>query len=147
MAVMAETSLTASGATSHSSFSHRDRVESLSFRTAIVESNKIRGDKGWWSFVRKAKSPELPVILLEDLAALLALSSPSPPWRLTLLTKNGYFDVAGTATIGVLLVVVAIILAIEVKSLLIGEVRDQGVDRPHPCGHRVDGRCHPDHPH
>ena len=96
-------------------------LEGLSFRTAIVESNKVRGRQSWWSFIRKAKAPELPVILLEDFAALLGLVVAFAAVALTLATKNGYFDVAGTATIGVLLVVVAITLAIEVKSLLLGE--------------------------
>lgn len=96
-------------------------LESLSFRTAIRESNKVRGKQSWWSFIRKAKAPELPVILLEDLAALLGLVVAFAAVSLTLITENGYFDVAGTATIGVLLVVVAITLAIEVKSLLVGE--------------------------
>lgn len=96
-------------------------LESWSFRTAIVESNKVRGDKSWWSFIRKAKSPELPVILLEDLAAMLGLVAAFIAVSLTLLTKNAYFDVGGTVFIGVLLIVVAVILAIEVKSLLIGE--------------------------
>ncbi len=96
-------------------------LEGLSFRTAIVESNKVRGRQSWWSFIRRAKAPELPVILLEDFAALLGLVVAFAAVALTLATKNGYFDVAGTATIGVLLVVVAITLAIEVKSLLLGE--------------------------
>ena len=48
-------------------------MEALSFRTAIVETNKVRGDQSWWPFIRRAKSPELPVILLEDFAALLGL--------------------------------------------------------------------------
>ncbi len=96
-------------------------LEGLSFRTAIVESNKVRGTQGWWSFIRKAKSPELPVILLEDFAALIGLIVAFAAVSLTLITQNAYFDVAGTATIGVLLVVVAITLAIEVKSLLLGE--------------------------
>ena len=96
-------------------------LEGLSFRTAIVESNKVRGKQSWWSFIRKAKAPELPVILLEDLAALLGLIVAFAAVSLTLITENGYFDVAGTATIGVLLVIVAVTLAIEVKSLLLGE--------------------------
>jgi cation diffusion facilitator family transporter len=96
-------------------------LESLSFRTAIRESNKVRGKQSWWSFIRRAKAPELPVILLEDLAALVGLIVAFAAVALTLITENGYFDVAGTATIGVLLVVVAITLAIEVKSLLLGE--------------------------
>ncbi len=96
-------------------------LEGLSFRTAVVESNKVRGKQSWWSFIRRAKAPELPVILLEDFAALLGLVVAFAAVSLTLITQNAYFDVAGTATIGVLLVVVAITLAIEVKSLLLGE--------------------------
>ncbi len=93
----------------------------LSFRTAIIETNKVRGDASYWSFIRRAKQPELPVILLEDLAALLGLVFAFVGVALTLITENHYWDVAGTAMIGVLLVVVAITLAIETKSLLLGE--------------------------
>lgn len=96
-------------------------LESLSFRTAIIEGNKDRGDKGWWEYVRTAKAPELPVILLEDLAALLGLVFALVAVSLTLITENPLFDVFGTALIGVLLVAVAVVLAIEIKSLLIGE--------------------------
>lgn len=96
-------------------------MESFSFRTAIVESNKIRGDASWVEFVKHAKSPELPVILLEDAAALLGLVFALAGVSLSLLTENGYWDVAGTGAIGVLLVSVAILLALETKSLLLGE--------------------------
>jgi cation diffusion facilitator family transporter len=96
-------------------------LESFSFRTAIVEGNKVRGAQSWWSFIRRAKSPELPVILLEDFAALIGLVAAFLAVSLSLLTGNAYFDVAGTGFIGVLLIVVAIVLAIEVKSLLVGE--------------------------
>jgi len=96
-------------------------MESLSFRTAIAESNKIRGGIGWVRFVRRAKSPELPVILLEDLAALLGLFFALVGVGLTLVTHNGYWDVAGTTAIGLLLVAVAVVLAVETKSLLLGE--------------------------
>jgi cation diffusion facilitator family transporter len=96
-------------------------LESLSFRTAIIETNKIKGEASYWSFIRRAKQPELPVILLEDLAALLGLTFAFAAVGLTVITENQYFDVAGTAMIGVLLVVVAITLAIETKSLLLGE--------------------------
>jgi len=96
-------------------------LESLSFRTAIVETNKIRGDATFPQFIRRAKQPELPVILLEDLAALLGLVFAFVAVSLALITENLYWDVAGTGLIGVLLVVVAITLAIETKSLLLGE--------------------------
>ena len=96
-------------------------LESLSFRTAIRETNKIRGRASYPEFIRRAKQPELPVILLEDFAALVGLVLAFLGVTLTLITGNQYFDAAGTALIGLLLVVVAITLAIETKSLLLGE--------------------------
>ncbi len=96
-------------------------MESFSFRTAIVESNHVRGSRSWTDFVRTAKEPELPVILLEDLGALVGLVLALLGVSLTLLTGDGLWDAAGTAAIGVLLVVIAIVLAIEMKSLLLGE--------------------------
>jgi divalent metal cation (Fe/Co/Zn/Cd) transporter len=96
-------------------------AESLSFRTAIRESNKVRGKQTWSKYIRAAKAPELPVILLEDFAALVGLIFALFGVGMTLLTHNGIFDVIGTVMIGLLLVAVAIALAIETKSLLIGE--------------------------
>jgi divalent metal cation (Fe/Co/Zn/Cd) transporter len=96
-------------------------MESFSFRTAIVESNHVRGRQSWVQFVRTAKAPELPVVLLEDLAALLGLIFALVGVGMSLLTGNAYWDVGGTVAIGVLLVVVAVVLAIETKSLLLGE--------------------------
>jgi cation diffusion facilitator family transporter len=96
-------------------------MESFSFRTAIQESNKTREGASWVEFIRRAKSPELPVILLEDFAALIGLVLALLGVSLSKLTGNGYFDVAGTAAIGVLLVLVAVVLATETKSLLLGE--------------------------
>ncbi|MGI8613998.1 MAG: cation diffusion facilitator family transporter [Nocardioidaceae bacterium] len=96
-------------------------MEALSFRTAIRESNLVRGAKSWPAFIRGAKAPELPVVLLEDFAALFGLSFAFVGIGLTLLTGNGYFDAVGTAAIGLLLVSVAVVLAIETKSLLVGE--------------------------
>ncbi len=96
-------------------------AETLSFRTAIIESNRSRGKQSWSKFIRSAKAPELPVILLEDFAALLGLIFALFGVGLSLLTDNGYWDVVGTAMIGMLLVAVAVTLAIETKSLLLGE--------------------------
>lgn len=96
-------------------------AESLSFRTAIREANKSRGKQSLGRFVKSAKAPELPVILLEDFAALVGLVFALLGVGLTLLTRNGLFDVIGTAMIGLLLVAVAISLAYETKSLLLGE--------------------------
>ncbi len=96
-------------------------LESYSFRTAIVESNHSRGSRSWPQFVRSAKAPELPVILLEDFAALIGLVFALFGVTLTLVTHNGVWDAVGTALIGVLLVTVAIVLSVEMKSLLLGE--------------------------
>jgi cation diffusion facilitator family transporter len=96
-------------------------MEGLSFRTAIRESNLTREGASWPEFIRRAKSPELPVILLEDFAALIGLVLALLGVGLTKATGNGYFDVAGTAAIGLLLVAVAFVLGIETKSLLLGE--------------------------
>ncbi|MBA3367230.1 MAG: cation diffusion facilitator family transporter [Geodermatophilaceae bacterium] len=96
-------------------------LEAYSFRTAIVESNKVRGKQSWVQFVRRAKSPELPVVLLEDLGAQVGLILALIGVGLTVVTGDGVWDGIGTIGIGVLLVVIAIILAIETKSLLLGE--------------------------
>jgi cation diffusion facilitator family transporter len=96
-------------------------AEGLSFRTAVRESNRTRGETSWIKFIRSAKAPELPVILLEDFAALIGLALAFLGVALTLLTGNGYFDAIGTGLIGLLLVGVAVVLAVETKSLLLGE--------------------------
>ncbi|MGN9774156.1 cation diffusion facilitator family transporter [Micromonospora sp. H33] len=96
-------------------------LETFSFRTAIKESNLVRGNQSWVRFVRRAKAPELPVVLLEDLGALLGLIFALFGVGMTLITDNGEWDAIGTAMIGVLLVTIAVILAIETKSLLLGE--------------------------
>ena len=98
-------------------------MESLSFRTAIIEANKLRGHVSWTRFVRNARAPELPVILLEDFAALTGLALALIGVALTLATGNGVFDGLGSMAIGALLVCVAIFLAIEMKSLLLGDKR------------------------
>ena len=96
-------------------------METFSFRTAIVESNAVRGKRSWWQFIRTAKAPELPVVLLEDLGALVGLVLALVGVSMTLVTDNGLWDAAGTASIGVLLIAIAIILGLEIKSLLLGE--------------------------
>jgi cation diffusion facilitator family transporter len=96
-------------------------LEGFSFRTAIQESNKLRAESTWVDFIRRSRVPELPVVLLEDFAALIGLVFALFGVTLTLLTDNGIWDGIGTVLIGLLLVCVAIVLAIETKSLLIGE--------------------------
>lgn len=104
-------------------------LESMSFRTAIHEGNKARGDRPWFGFIRAAKAPELPVILLEDFAALVGLGLALLGVGLTLLTSDPLFDALGTGAIGVLLVTVAMVLAVEMKSLLLGESASIGDQR------------------
>ena len=96
-------------------------LETFSFRTAIKESRPLKGHSTWWQFIRQSKSPELPVVLLEDFGALIGLILALLGVGLTLLTDNAVFDALGTIAIGVLLGVIAVILIIEMKSLLIGE--------------------------
>ena len=96
-------------------------AESFSFRTAIRESRPLKGDDSWWGFVRHAKVPELPVVLLEDFAALLGLLLALSGVSLSVLTGEPRWDAIGTLGIGVLLLAVAVVLAVEMKSLLLGE--------------------------
>jgi cation diffusion facilitator family transporter len=102
-------------------------LETFSFRTAIQESRPLKGEGTWWQFVRQSKVPELPVVLLEDLGALVGLVLALLGVGLTVLTGDPVFDAIGTICIGVLLGVIAIILIIEMKSLLIGEGAAQPV--------------------
>jgi len=101
-------------------------AEVFSFRTAIREANHVRGTQGWVSFIRHSKSPELPVVLLEDFAALVGLVLALGGVGLTIITGDPIFDALGTIAIGVLLVLVAIVLGIETKSLLVGEGASAG---------------------
>lgn len=96
-------------------------MEGLSFRTALVEANKLRGKKRLLSYVRSSRSPEIPLVLLEDLGALLGLCLALIGVSLTLVTGDGRWDAVGSGSIGVLLVVIAIFLALEMSSLLMGE--------------------------
>ncbi|NGO80798.1 cation transporter [Streptomyces sp. YC504] len=96
-------------------------AETFSFRTAIKESNAIRGKQSWKEFIRRSKAPELPVVLLEDLGALVGLILALAGVSLALATGNGVWDGIGTLCIGILLIIIAIVLAAETKSLLLGE--------------------------
>ncbi len=104
-------------------------LETYSFRTAIAESNKVRGDASWWQFIRRSKNPELPVVLLEDLGAEIGLIIALAAVTTSLVTGDPLYDGIGTLSIGVLLAVIAVILAIEMKSLLMGETADPKVQQ------------------
>jgi divalent metal cation (Fe/Co/Zn/Cd) transporter len=96
-------------------------LESLSFRTAMRETAATRANVSWFHFIRHTRVPELPVVLLEDAAALVGLVLALFGVGLTLITRNGVFDGIGTIGIGLLLTAVAVTLAVEMKSLLLGE--------------------------
>jgi cation diffusion facilitator family transporter len=97
-------------------------LESLSFRTAVIEARKVRDPQvGWWSFIRRTKQPELPVVLLEDLGALIGLFVALAAITTAHVTGDAVWDGVGTLIIGVLLVSIAAVLSVEMRSLLIGE--------------------------
>lgn len=96
-------------------------AESFSFRTAVSEARPLKGSGSWGQFIRRAKSPELPVVLLEDFAALIGLVLALGGVTMTLVTDDPVWDGIGTLSIGLLLGVVAVVLSVEMKSLLIGE--------------------------
>jgi len=99
-------------------------LEGLSLRTAVREASPLRRGRGWPGFVRRTKNPELPVVLLEDTGALLGLVLALVGILLAEVTGNARFDAAGSLGIGVLLVFIAVVLAVEMQSLIIGEAAD-----------------------
>jgi cation diffusion facilitator family transporter len=96
-------------------------LEAWSFRTAIAESRQLKGEASWLQFIRRAKVPELPVVLLEDFAALIGLALALLGVGLSTLLDQPVWDGIGSAGIGLLLVSVAVVLIVETKSLLLGE--------------------------
>jgi cation diffusion facilitator family transporter len=96
-------------------------LESYSFRTAVVESRPLKGSATWWRFIRTSRNPELPVVLLEDTGALIGLVFALSGVGLSMLTGDPVWDGVGTVAIGMLLAVIAVILMVEMHSLLIGE--------------------------
>lgn len=95
--------------------------ESFSLRTAVVESNKVRRGQTWVQFIRRSKAPELPVVLLEDMGALVGLVLALIGIALAAVTGSSVWDGLGSIAIGLLLMVIAVVLGIETKSLLLGE--------------------------
>ena len=96
-------------------------LEGYSFRTAMREARPLRGEGTWWQFIRRAKNPELPVVLLEDTAALAGLATALVALVLAEVTGNARWDAVGSLVIGALLACVAVVLAVEMRSLLLGE--------------------------
>jgi divalent metal cation (Fe/Co/Zn/Cd) transporter len=101
-------------------------LEGLSFRTAIRESRHVKDPRiNWWLFIRRSKQPELPIVLLEDLGALTGLVIALVAIVVSMVTGDARYDGIGTLSIGVLLVTIAGILAVEMKALLIGEAASE----------------------
>ena len=96
-------------------------LESLSFRTAIIETNKVRGKRSFTKFVRDARQPELPVILLEDFGALIGLNFALIGVSAAVITGDGRWDGLGAMAIGTLLIIIAVILVREMSAMLVGE--------------------------
>jgi cation diffusion facilitator family transporter len=96
-------------------------LEGYSFRTAVKESRPLKGRASWWAFIRHSRTPELPVVLLEDFGALIGLTLALIGISIAAVTGDSRWDAYGTISIGVLLVVIATVLVFEMKSLLIGE--------------------------
>lgn len=103
-------------------------LEAFSLRTAVRESRGAKGRASWWQFVHHTKSPELPVVLLEDVGALVGLVLAAAGLGLAVATDEPRFDAIGSMAIGTLLIVIAVVLASEMKSLLIGESAGSAVD-------------------
>ncbi|MFI9533248.1 cation diffusion facilitator family transporter [Nocardia fusca] len=104
-------------------------LETYSFRTAVQESAPLKGQASWWQFIRNSRSPELPVVLLEDTGALIGLILALGGVGLTMVTGDPVWDGVGTLAIGGLLGVIAIVLIVEMQSLLIGEGATPAEDR------------------
>jgi cation diffusion facilitator family transporter len=97
-------------------------LETYSLRTAIKETQHVKPKtQSYWKFIRTAKQPELPVVLLEDIGAMIGLVLALGGVLMAHFTHNPRWDAVGSISIGVLLVVIAAVLAIEMKGLLIGE--------------------------
>lgn len=121
-------------------------LESYSFMTAIRESIPLKGNSSWWRFIRNSRSPELPVVLLEDTGALVGLVFAFVAVGLTMLTDDPVWDGIGTLAIGALLGVIALILIVEMQSLLIGEgatpEEDKAIRANLVDGKRIDRVIH-----
>ncbi|MEO8363392.1 MAG: cation diffusion facilitator family transporter [Ilumatobacteraceae bacterium] len=105
-------------------------LESISLRTAVREAKHSKpSDESWWSYIRKSKEPELPVVLLEDIGAEIGLIFALIGVIVASVTGNSRWDALGSLAIGVLLIAIAYVLAVKMKSLLIGEAATSEVQQ------------------
>ena len=104
-------------------------LETFSLTTAVREANHVRHGRSWWNFIRTSKAPELPVVLLEDVGAEIGLLFALTGLTIAEVTGDARWDAVGSIAIGLLLVGIAMILAVEMKGLLIGEAAsDEDLD-------------------
>lgn len=96
-------------------------AESVSMRACVLEVNKARGELSLWQWFRESRQAELVVIFGEDLAALMGLVVALLAIAATMVTGNPIYDALGTLAIGVLLIIVAVYVAVEIKAMLIGQ--------------------------
>jgi cation diffusion facilitator family transporter len=96
-------------------------AEGFSFRTAMRESRPVKGSQTWWRFIRTSKTPELPIVVLEDFGALVGLALAMVGVVASAVTGDLVWDALGTLAIGVLLLVIAVVLVVEMRGLLLGE--------------------------
>ena len=96
-------------------------LEWFSLMGCVAEVNKIRAGRSWWRWFRESRQSELVVVFGEDIAALFGLAFALVAVGLTILTGNPVFDALGSIAIGVLLIVVAVLLSNQIKSMLVGQ--------------------------
>ena len=96
-------------------------LESMSLRTALGEVKHVRGKRSLWRFIREARQPELPVVVMEDIGALTGLVLALGGVVTAVVTGDGRWDGLGAVSIGILLVVIALVLSVEMSSMLVGE--------------------------
>jgi cation diffusion facilitator family transporter len=102
-------------------------AEGVSMRACMQEVNKARAGRSLWRWFRESRQAELVVIFGEDLAALFGLVFALIAILMSVVTGNPLWDALGTIAIGVLLIVVAVFVAVEVKALLVGQSVDREV--------------------
>lgn len=99
-------------------------LESISLRAALVEVKQSKGKRGYLQYIRESKNTEIMVVFLEDIGAQLGLVFALIGLVMTQATGNAQWDGVASIAVGSLLAVIAYFLAVEIKSLLIGEAAD-----------------------
>jgi len=104
-------------------------AEAVSLYVALKEINRRRGTRSLWRWFRESRRSELIVLFGENAAAIVGLGIALAAVVLTMMTGNPFYDALGTIAVGALLVVVAMAMSAEIKSLLIGESASPAVRR------------------